>query len=193
MSEVSINEALNLVVPVGDGKGTVLCPPLSREAFSSCWSLLARTWSRLEAEDLGITAGGAVAAHALADIARQSGPEEQEKHRAFLAELRRNASYIGPMGDDGFGPVPLGTALQRGWIGEDERDELENILVFFTLGSRLLPRARRQIIFRLMLSLRTVAASSLNATEYAASAATSQKGAPIGGTEGASSPPSSTG
>lgn len=124
MSEVSINEALNLVVPAGDGKGTVLCPPLSREAFSSCWSLLARTWSRLEAEDLGITAGGAVAAHALADIARQSGPEEQEKHRAFLAELRRNASYIGPMGDDGFGPVPLGTALQRGWIGEDERDEL---------------------------------------------------------------------
>lgn len=193
MPDITLNETLNLVVPLGDGRGTVHCPPLSREAFSQCWSLLAKTWSRLEADNLGITAGGAVAAHALAEIAKQDGPDGEQLLRAFMADLRRHASYIGPMGDDGFGPVPLATALKKGWITEDEQDELENALVFFTLGSRLLPRNRKALVFRLMHSLRDVAASSLTATEYAASKQNSTQDAPTGATAAASLPTPSTG
>lgn len=186
MSTVTINPALNLVVPLNDKRSFVHCPPMTREAFASCWSLLAKTWSRLEGDNLGITAGAAVAAFALADIARQDGPESEAAYRSFMAELRRNASYIGPMEEDGFGPVPLATALKKGWINDDDQDEIDNALVFFTLGSRLLPKERRSLIFALMSSLRGVDASSLSATEYAASKQNSTQDAPTGATAEAS-------
>lgn len=189
MSTVTINQALNLVIPLNDERSFVHCPPMTREAFASCWSLLAKTWSRLEGDNLCITAGAAVAAYALADIARQDDPESpgsDAAYRSFMAELRRNASYIGPMEEDGFGPVPLATALKKGWINDDDQDEIDNALVFFTLGSRLLSKERRSLIFSLMSSLRGVGASSLNATEYAASKQNSTQDAPTGATAEAS-------
>lgn len=165
MSSVTINEALNLVVPLSDDRGHVHCPPLSRDAFEQCWKLFARTWSVIENERLGITAGAAVAALALKDNAEQGDSHDMEKYHAVMAEIRRNATFIGAT-SEGFTPVPLATAEKKGWMHEEDRYDVENSLVFFTVASALLPTSRKAMTFHYLTLLRGGEASSLTATQY---------------------------
>ncbi|MXV36817.1 MULTISPECIES: hypothetical protein [unclassified Saccharibacter] len=165
MSSVTINEALNLVVPLSDDRGHVYCPPLSREAFEQCWKLFARTWSVLESDDLGITTGSAVAALALKECAESGAANDMEKYHAVMAEIRRNTTFIGAT-SEGFTPVPLATAEKKGWLQEDDRYDVENIIVFFTVASALLPKKRQGRILHFLTLLRDVEASSLTVTQY---------------------------
>lgn len=162
---ITINERLNLVIPLENGKGFVHCPPLSRDAFALCWRLLARTWSSLESDDLGITAGAAVALMALKDVAEKGDETDRETCKTLMATIGRNASYVG-LSEEGFDPVPLSTAIKRGLISDDDRAEVENALVFFIAASAILPKKRGSIILGLMSSLRAVVLSSLSATAY---------------------------
>lgn len=179
MNAPTINEALNLVVPLDDDRGYVHCPPLSREAFSLCWKLFARTWSVLESDDMVITAGVAVASLALKESAEKGGPEDLEKYHSIMAEIRRHATFIGST-SEGFNPVPLSTAEKKGWLHEDERHDVENALVFFIVASALLPKKRKSLILRFLTSLRDVDISSLSATQYLDSLQNSTKDAPTG-------------
>lgn len=125
---ITINERLNLVVPLESGKGYVHCPPLSRDAFALCWKLLARTWSSLESDELGITAGAAVAAFALKEQAEQAGPEGETTYTSLLADINRNATYIG-VSDEGFDPIPLSSALKK--VGSMRKNVLKSRMPLF--------------------------------------------------------------
>lgn len=165
MSSVTINEALNLVVPLSDDRGHVHCPPLSRDAFEQCWKLFARTWSVLESDNMAISAAVAVSSLALKECAEDGDASTLEKYHAVMAEIRRNATFIGAT-SEGFTPVPLATAEKKGWITEDDRYDIENILVFFIAASALLPKRRKTLLLRFLTSLRDVETSSLTATQY---------------------------
>ncbi|MDF7674743.1 hypothetical protein PT277_05325 [Acetobacteraceae bacterium ESL0709] len=181
---ITINERLNLVVPLESGKGYVHCPPLSRDAFALCWKLLARTWSSLESDELGITAGAAVAAFALKEQAEQAGPEGETTYTSLLADINRNATYIG-VSDEGFDPIPLSSALKKGWLNEEERAEVENALIFFIVASALLPAKRKKFILDMLNLLRSVDMTSLDATAYKDSLPSLTTGKATGETEAA--------
>ncbi|MXV44322.1 hypothetical protein GS501_04590 [Saccharibacter sp. 17.LH.SD] len=183
MSDIRINAQLNLVLPIGEDT-IVHSAPLSRDVFDLNWRLFAKTWSLLEGDEIGVTAAPAVAAKALKQADQESGDQEASKASALFAEIKRTANFIRPS-QEGYIPVPLASAINKGWIDEDDLDEVLNGLVFFTLASRVLPKQRKSFIFRFLPVLRGAEMTSLNATEFAGSLQKSTTNAPSGETAAA--------
>lgn len=180
--ELRINQKLNLVLPLADD-AIVHSAPLSRDVFDMNWQLFAKSWTMLEGGEIGLTAAPAVAAKALKQAADENGGSDSRKVEAVFAEIKRTASFIRPSADEGYSPVPLATAVQKGWIDEEDTDAVLNSLVFFTLASRVLSKSRKSFIFRFLPALHGAEMTSLNATEWAASLATPKQDVSSGETE----------
>lgn len=180
-----IDKRLNLIVPIYDdetGKlvANVHSTPLSEETVERHFMLLAQTFSQVFSQGLGVASGPAVALRLLRRIADNSGTwidaktGEPGDGQILVEEIRRLTTVLVP-GEIGqpWQQVPLQTAVERGFIGAEDRAEVENAIVFFIAASATLPRAQRKEMLTQAADLWGARLSSSSATDFAASLKTS--------------------
>jgi hypothetical protein len=198
---VRIDKRLHLVVPIygdeqvvkndkGDakmmgGKPVTVEPviayahstPLSVETVEKYFMVLAQTHAAIFNQGLGIAGGPPIAMMLLKKIATDDkildGPDGVQA--GLINEMKRLTSVIVPA-PDGKGPwqqVPLGVAVDRHIISDEDRREVENAIAFFMSVSAVLNRAQRKDMLTASADLWGAQISLLNSTEFAASLATS--------------------
>lgn len=208
-----IDRKLNLVIPLydaevvrmdektgkpligADGKAVTFLPvrmhvhstPISREVFEANFLLISKTFAAIYNGGLGFTVGPRVAALQLAKTAADSG--EPESALALMNEVRRLSNVIAP-GPQGWTAVPLQTVLDEKLIDGDERSEVENAIVFFTVASAVHRKTEIASVLEGACQLWGGRTESLNSTEFAASLPTSMPAATTGETAKPSSIPS---
>ncbi len=173
-----INDALHLVVPVGDKQAFHV--PISREVFEVNYRILAATKAALSSKGIyyQMDAGPRIASLTLLDEARKDAEERDNTDdegqgrdtaaRAILAEIKRLTTVLCP-GPAGFDPLPVDAAIQGGHIDTDDWREAESSLVFFTCLYALAPKARRAETAEAVASILQASTTACSLSEYASS------------------------
>lgn len=193
-----IDEQLNLIIPTyrRDGKTVyVHASPISREVYDQYWYELALTFSMLHNEGFSATMGPRVSARMLKRVSIQNGTwqGDQGVEIGLMAEIRRLANVVVP-GDRGWQTMPLDDAIRTKAIDEDDADQVENALVFFSVGWRLYLKLERVGILDGAVKLWGASTKSVALSAFIASLPISTVTGSTGETpQAASSPPSSTG
>jgi len=189
---VTINRNLNLVIPISRGETEKLyihSTPIMPETFERYHLVLAKTFSAFAENGIVVTSAPSIAQMVLKDVATSTyrspglnwwdGPDGVGGEGGLLAEMVRLSNIITASGD-GWTTMPLQTALDRKLIDAEEKSEVLNILTFFTVVSRVPPRADRDRLVRGMAAIYELLTTFSNATEYAASLKTSMPDEIIG-------------
>ena len=192
---ITINRSLNLVVPIEKSDGTkvyVHSTPIGTEVFERYHLVLAKTFSSFAENGIVVTSAPSIAYMVLRQVAQNTmrapglnwwdGPDGVGGESGLLAEMIRLSNLIGPNGD-GWGSMPLQSAIDTGRIDADEKSEVMNLLTFFTVASRVPPRSDREPLVRGMASIYNLETTSLNATDFANSLRTRTTDENIGGKE----------
>ncbi|HEY4153497.1 MAG TPA: hypothetical protein VGM38_09270 [Pseudolysinimonas sp.] len=198
-----IDESLNIVVPVDRTDGTTVyvhAAPISREVFQRYWLPLSKAFALIYGEGLHL-AGPRIAAMSLQKVSEDlrvwDGPMGVQ--RGLMPEIRRLANVVAPgAGSNGHATgwqmIPYDDALKAELIDQEDGDEIDGVLVFFTLAWRLNLRKERKGLIDGLVALWGAQTSSSSLSEYAASLPISTETANTGATAPvASSPQSSTG
>ena len=89
---------------------------------------------------------------------------------ALVEEIRRLTLVVVPAErKGGWQTIPLGVAVERGFLTADDRAEVENAIVFFIVNSAVLPRAQRREMLEEASNLWGARISSSTPSEFAAS------------------------
>jgi len=147
---MKIDRKLNLVIPIDREDGSRLyvhSSPISMAVFESYYLVMAKTFSSIYNEGLGVTAGPRIAALVLKRVADNMGVWEGETgvRNGLVNEMRRLTNVITPS-ENGWQTIPFKEAIDRGLIDEDEVSEVENALTFFTVAYRLHRKVEREAI-----------------------------------------------
>lgn len=137
---VSINEKLNLVVPLYRDTGLyayVHSVPISREVFEANFLLISKTFTAIYTEGLSEITGPRVASlvmHKVADAMQASTKSDVNPAQALTNEIRRLTTVLLPT-ESGWGTLTLHDALSLRKLDEDDVTEVENAIVFFLSAS----------------------------------------------------------
>lgn len=192
---VRIDEQLNLIVPVdrSDGKTVyVHASPISRMVYDQYWWELAKTFAAIYGEGFSVTIGPRISARLLKRVSVEAGTWDGEggAEVGLLGEIRRLANVVVPS-PNGWQTIPLDDAMRRKMIDEDDIDEIEGVLVFFSVGWRLHLKKERRTIMDGAVKLWGASTSSQTLSAFIGSLPTSIETASTGETAPApSSPPS---
>jgi hypothetical protein len=203
-----IDEQLNIVIPVDRANGTTIyihAAPLSREVFQKYWLVLSKAFAGMYGEGLGSIAGPRIAALMLRRVSESmelrgginewNAPDGVEN--GLMPEIRRMAN-VAAMATNGSGRgwqlFTLEHAIAHNMIDIEDLDEIDGVLVFFTLVWRLHRRADRRTMLDGGVKGWGASTSSLALSAFVASLPTSTETASTGGSPPAPlSPPASTG
>ncbi len=181
---MQLDKALNLVVPVERDDGTTIyvhSTPVSREVFDRFFLVMAKTFSSLYTEGLGIAAGPRVAAKLLKSVASNMGEQQLANvQQGLIAEIRRLSNVIVPNETGGWTPMPLDVAISHNLIDRDDADEVENAVTFFTLASAMHKKREARVILAEAAKLWGAEITSQSFTTFAASLPTSTSVASTG-------------
>lgn len=190
---MKIDRRLNLVIPVEQDDGTIYVhsSPIARAVFDRYFMVIAKTFSSIYNEGLGVTSGPRVAALLLKDTATNLGVWDGEAgvERGLMNEVRRLSNVI-MLGPAGWTTIPFQEAVDKKMIDDTDRSEVENAIVFFTVASLMHKKAELPAILGGAVSLWGGQITSSNCTEYASSLPTSTATENSGGTTAGSSVPS---
>jgi hypothetical protein len=165
-----IDKKLNIVHVIENGQGAsvqVHATPISKFVFEQYFLLISKTFTALYTEGLLIS-GPRVAMTMMKTVAQGMGPKVWEDAQGgLIAEIVRLANVVvrDPNGA-GWATVPLHGAVERGVLSEEDRDEIDGVLIFFTCASCMHTRSQLPGIMAGM-QLWGTHTSLLNATEYA--------------------------
>ena len=182
---MKIDQRLNLIVPVEVGGVTVYAhsAPVSAETFDQYWLLLGKTYSALYSNGLGPLAGPRLAAKMMRDVSvgLESGPGYTGQGlgaAAVMNEVRRLTNVITPDG-----VISLQEAEAKKLIDPEDKDVLENAIVFFIVVSAMqLPGDLKETL-ETVCGLWSARLSSLNCTAFADSLKKSIEGENTGATK----------
>lgn len=177
-----IDKRLNLVVPIYDDADSqkliayVHSTPLSEEAVERHFMLLAQVFAQVFQQGLGFAAGPAIAMRLLRRVAENTQVWINEdktpgEAQLLVEEIRRLTTIIVPNGA-GWQQVPLQIAVDMKHISAEDRQEVENAIVFFIAASATLPRKQRQALLQEAVDLWGARLSSSSCTEWIASMTT---------------------
>ena len=168
---MKINRALNFVMPIErDGANIyVHSTPIGREVFERYFVTISKTFGALVGMGgIGITAAPRVASMTLKKVAQDmgewEGPEGVEA--GLMGEMRRLTNVL-TLGDAGWQMEPFSDAIARGLFDREDGEEIENALVFFTVGSAIWPRRDRETMLAISLSAWNAETSSRDCMELA--------------------------
>lgn len=169
---IKIDKALNLVVPIEtESHGTVYVhsTPIRTETFKRYFLLISKTLNSIYSEGLHTVAGPRVASLMLQSVAGERGEDGAPTQAdELLAEIRR-LTMVQIWGDNGWESVMLDVVKSRGLLSEDEADEAEGFIVFFTCIYHVHRKTEISAFLQPMQTLWGTQTTSLNATEYRAS------------------------
>lgn len=194
-----IDKRLNLVVPIYDDADSqkliayVHSTPLSEEAVERHFMLLAQVFAQVFQQGLGFAAGPAIAMRLLRRVAENTQVWINEdktpgEAQLLVEEIRRLTTIIVPNGA-GWQQVPLQIAVDMKHISAEDRQEVENAIVFFIVVSAMHRRADLPEILDGAVKLWGARTSSSNCTDFAASLRTSTEDESSGATAAVSSVP----
>lgn len=180
-----IDRKLNLVVELPrDEEGTIYAhaTPISREVFDAYFLPMSVAFSRLWTEGLTTVTGPRVALRMLRKVSEErkiwDGSEGVEA--GLVQEMRRLTNVV-MRGRDGWGAIPLYTALKDDMLSGEEIETIDNHVCFFTLASALFRRRELVPILEVTNDLWGTSSVSSSCTEFAASLPTSTEDASFGG------------
>jgi hypothetical protein len=176
MSAISINKQLNLVLPLPRGNTFIYIysTPISAEVFDANFVIIGKTFTQLYAEGFGVSAAPRLAAKMMKKIASENNEwEGPEGVRSTLIEEIYRLSNVFIPGEKGWDTVPLHTAIVQKQLDEDEIQEVENVIVYFTVTYAMHRRQDREAIIGSSLKLWGGQLTSLTFTEYRNSLTTS--------------------
>jgi hypothetical protein len=170
---LKINKRLNLVIDIKRDDGSTIyvhSTPISKEVFDNFWEISAQTVSALYTRKIGMFAARH-AANMLRDVIKDNAGKDEGLRAAelarvesgFFAEIRRLTQVFAP-GKAGWEMVPFETA-RRTLLDEDEVDEIENTLVFFTCASRSHLKSQQEIVTA-TLNVSNARPESLSCTDF---------------------------
>jgi hypothetical protein len=171
-----IDQKLNLVFPVdtpNGGTAYVYSSPISRSVFEKYYDVLGKVFSRCfdgqDPKHIALTAPQ-IAYAALKTIASASGEWEGAVGvRAGLVNEIVRLSTVFHIGDRGWESVPMDIAVKREILDEDNEAEVLSTLIFFTVISKVAPKALAGTFLEMAGSLRGWQFTSLGCTEYMSS------------------------
>ena len=175
---MKLNEALNLVLPVGECQA--YHTPISREVFEANYRILAATKAQLSSKGIyyQMDAGPRIAGLTLRDEGKKDAEDRgrvddkgqplDELTPALLGEIKRLTVILCPS-PSGFDLKPVDQAIQGGHIDLDDWREAESAIVFFTCLCSLAPKASRAEIARATAGLLKASITSQPPMEVAAS------------------------
>lgn len=185
---LKINRQLNLVIPIDRGSEPALfvhSTPVASSVFKQYWEVVGRTMNALYSRGFGFFAPR-YAAPMLREMAQASaGTDSQLRAQAldrlekgFIAELRRLTNVL-VLGAKGWEMVPLEDARSMDLIDEEEFDEVETAVIFFTCASRSHLKSEQDKVHG-ALSMWNARAESLDCTAFRNFLATSSVTASTG-------------
>lgn len=178
---MKIDRKLNLVIPIEREDGTKLwvhSTPVLKPTFEMYYLVLAKTFSAFAQNGLDPRSAPSVAALIMKDVARTTGRGDTNwwegddgigGKAGLLAEMVRLSNCLVSTPDSGFQQIPLQSALDNKTITDEDKTEVMNQLVFFTVASLVAPKEDRPILIHGMASIYNLDCTSLNFTEWAAS------------------------
>jgi hypothetical protein len=175
MSVITINKQLNLVLPLPRGNTFiyVYSTPISREVFDANFMIISKVFTELYTQGLGLSAAPRIAAKMMKKIAMEEnswdGPEGVQN--TLIQEIYRLTNVFLPA-EKGWETMPFHTAVVQKQLDEDEIEEVENNIVYFTVAYSMHRRQDREQIINGTLKLWGGQLTLLNFTEYRSSLTT---------------------
>lgn len=163
-------KTLNLIVPVETESGETVyvhSMPIRRETFKRFFLVLSKTLNELYAQGLQGVAGPRVAGLMLQKVAEDLGAWDDVQN-GLINEIRR-LSNVQVLGPDGWKSLPLHDCLIKGILTEEEVEEAEGFIVFFTCIWHVHKKKEVSEFLRPMRIMWGTSTTSLNVSEYRAS------------------------
>ena len=187
-----IDKRLHLVVPIYEDDeensqpiAYVHSTPLGEAVVDRYFMTLGQTYAAIFSQGLGLTSGPANALRVLRFIATEkgiwndyrkagNGTDEMEIgiEKGLVAEMRR-LSMVAFLKDGKWSDIPLDIAVQHKAISSEDKAEVENAIVFFTVAYATLNRAQRGGMVKAAAELWGAQITSSNFTEWTHSLKTS--------------------
>jgi hypothetical protein len=167
---MKISKQLNVVIDTENG--AVHAMPIGQAVFEKYFEEIGATFDSLYTM-IGALAAPRVAALELRKICQARGTWEGEQgvQQGLMNEIFRLANYVHLDAEKGPGwqVMPLYDAIQQGKIGDREKGEVANALVFFTCASSMHRADGLTFALHSMTQYWGGQTTSLDCTEYAAS------------------------
>jgi hypothetical protein len=185
---MQITDSLNLALPVGDGL-TAYHVPISRAIYETHYSVINAVKAALSRKGIHYQMGSGprIANLVLKDEGEKDAAERNsfdakgnvidDRTPALLAELKRLTTILVP-GTNGYDVLPVDVAISQGKIDDEDWNELEANLVFFTCHAMTTRKATRSSIATATASVLDGSITSLGPMDHAASLRTLTKAEP---------------
>lgn len=182
---MQIDDNWNLVIPVTDSV-RVFHSPISKAVFEANFRILSETKADIwgHGNQYALLSGRNVAALTLKDIGKrlseqrgdldEDGKPRDAGAQALLNELKRLSTILAP-GNNGYETLPLQAAISQGALDNDDWEDVENQLVFFTCAVCLTPRKARKAAAQALADIMECSLSSSSCEEYVNGLMTSAK------------------
>jgi hypothetical protein len=132
---VKLNRKLNVVLPpftTDKGLVYVYSTPISLPVFREHYRMLGRTFTEIQRLGYGPITGPSLAGYVFRDEAKSYG---DEAHSEMLLNEVKRLSFVVYPGPAGWANMPFVEAVKRGVLAEEQGDEAENFIVYFTCAS----------------------------------------------------------
>lgn len=182
-------KTLHLVIPLereGGEKVYVHSTPVDRAVYDRYFKIIATTFAETTSGPMRPVANR-VAMRALRATAADLDMSE-DVVSGLVEEIKRLTNVTAPT-PDGWQTLPLGQAITAGLLDDEEADEVENNIAFFTCFWHMTKRSERARILDGLANAWGVQISSLDCSEHANSLRTSTAAEPSGPKAPASSIP----
>ena len=173
---MNLNRKLNLVIPVEreDGLVYVHSTPISREVFERYFMVIAKTFGRIVVEGLAQTSPR-IAMLMLRRTAQDDGAWSGASgvEMGLVSEIRRLTNALLPLKTGGWETVPWHDVVANRMLEDEEVQEVENLLAFFTLSAAMRRRKEHEEMMEAMAEAFNLQTTSSDCTAFASSLPTS--------------------
>jgi hypothetical protein len=132
---VKLNRKLNVVLPpftTDKGLVYIYSSPITLPVFREHYRMLGRTFTEIQRLGYGPITGPSLAGYVFKDEAKA---HNDEAHSEMLLHEVKRLSYVVYPGATGWANMPFVEAVKRSILTEEQGDEAENFLVYFTCAS----------------------------------------------------------
>jgi hypothetical protein len=132
---VKLNRKLNVVLPpftTEKGLVYVYSTPIALPVFREHYRMLGRTFTEIQRLGYGPITGPSLASYVFKDEAKAYG---DEAHSEMLLNEVKRLSFVVYPGSTGWANMPFVEAVKRSILTEEQGDEAENFIVYFTCAS----------------------------------------------------------